>query len=77
MLRLNPREEECLSMATIKTDLDGSATILLSSGKSIRVSPFKNPPGVDAQDVRNVMTALIEAVTDLDNRVAALEGRGK
>lgn len=60
-------------MAKITTDLDGSATIVLSDGTGIRVPGLKRPPDVDAQDLRNVTTALFDLVDNLDKRLAALE----
>jgi hypothetical protein len=60
---------------TVKTDLDGSATITLADGASVRVPGLNDAPNVTAQDLRNVCTALFELVEKLDKRLAALEKR--
>ncbi len=57
----------------IKTDFDGSATIILTDGTSVRVPGLKNAPDVTAQDLRNVCTALFSLVENLDKRLAAFE----
>jgi hypothetical protein len=62
-------------MARVGTDGDGSATIILSDGLSVRLPGLKNAPDVDAQDLRNIATALFALVERLDNRIEALEKR--
>jgi len=60
-------------MAQITTDLNGSATITMSDGLRLIVPGLNSAPNVNAQDVRNVCTALFELADHLDKRLAALE----
>jgi len=63
------------SMAKITGDMmDGSATIVLASGTSVRL-PGLNPAGREPniQDIKNLATALLALVQDLDDRLAKLE----
>jgi len=60
-------------VAKVTTDGDGSATIVLADGTSVRVPGLNRAPNVDAQDVRNVCTALFTLVENLDSRLASLE----
>lgn len=57
----------------ISTDLDGSATITLLDGTSVRLPGLTSSPNVTAQDMRNVATALFLLVEKLDKRLADLE----
>ncbi len=61
-------------MAQIAEDGYGGARILLSSGLEVRL-PGLNPAGRDptTQDIRNLATALLALVKDLDDRLAKLE----
>jgi hypothetical protein len=63
-------------MAQITQDAYGGATILLSSGLEVRL-PGLNPAGRDPniQDIRNLATALLGLVKDLDDRLEKLEKR--
>jgi hypothetical protein len=60
-------------MAKITTDMDGSATITMADGLELRIPGLKSAPNVNAQDVRNVCTALFSLADNLDKRLAALE----
>ena len=62
-----------IAMAKITTDLDGSATIIMTDGMQVRLPPFNTAPNVSVQDVRNIATALLALADSLDKRLAALE----
>ena len=62
-------------MAKLTSDLDGGTIVELSDGSKLRVSALARTPHVDAQDLRNVVDALLEVVHNLDTRLAALEQR--
>ena len=57
----------------INSDVDGSATITLSDGTTVRLPGLNSSPNVTAQDVRNVATALFLLVEKLDKRLTNLE----
>jgi hypothetical protein len=60
----------------ITTDVaDGSATITLSDGTSVRIPGLLASPNATAQDIRNVATALLLLVERLDKRITELEKR--
>jgi len=61
-------------MAQISNDEYGGATITLSDGFQVRL-PGLNPAGRDPniQDIRNLATALLALVKDLDDRMEKLE----
>jgi hypothetical protein len=61
-------------MAEISQDGYGGATILLASGLQVRL-PGLNPAGREPniQDIKNLATALLSLVENLDNRLARLE----
>jgi hypothetical protein len=60
-------------VAKFTNDLDGSVTIIMSNGLQLRIPGFTSAPSVDAQDVRNVTTAMLALVDNLDERLAAIE----
>jgi hypothetical protein len=60
-------------MATITTDLDGSATLTMSDGSQVRIPGLNSAPTVNPQDIRNVCTSLFLLADNLDKRLAALE----
>ena len=61
-------------MESIKTNsIDGSIVVTLSDGTKVGLTTLKDPPGATAQDIRNVVTALLKMVENLDKRLAALE----
>lgn len=57
--------------------IDGKATITLSDGTSVGMPTLEDLPGATAQDIRNVVSALLAMVDNLDKRLAALEKSGK
>jgi CII-binding regulator of phage lambda lysogenization HflD len=61
-------------MAEITNDAYGGATILLSDGLQVRL-PGLNPAGREPniQDIRNLATALLALVKNLDDRLDKLE----
>jgi hypothetical protein len=69
--------EVARDMAKITTDVDGSATITMADGYQLRIPGFSSMPTVNAQDVRNVTTALFALADNLDKRLAAIEQSGK
>jgi hypothetical protein len=64
-------------MAKITTDFDGSATITMADGMRLRIPGLNSAPNVNAQDVRNVCTALFELADNLDKRLAAIEKKSE
>jgi hypothetical protein len=60
-------------MAKITTEIDGSATITMADGYQLRIPGFSSAPSVNAQDVRNVTTALFALADNLDKRLAEME----
>jgi hypothetical protein len=60
-------------MATITTAFDGSATITMSDGSQLHIPGLNSAPTVNAQDVRNLCTALFSLADNLDKRLAVLE----
>jgi hypothetical protein len=61
-------------MASITDDAYGGATIALSDGLQVHL-PGLNPPGrgPTIQDIKNLATALLGLVNNLDARLAKLE----
>jgi len=62
---------------TVKTDLDGSATITLADGASVRVPGLNDAPNVTAQDLRNVCTALLIARGSVQVQQKSIEDTGR
>lgn len=57
--------------------INGSAEITLSDGTKVAIPSLKEPFGATAQDIENMLSALLEMVGNLDKRLAALEKTAK